>query len=91
MPLRRTARRDRPLFCADPTKQAYTEGATATVDEFAARLAPADPQAARGKAIGLFIRDGGDAATVQRPRGVDRKFADEVLERGIENAHMLMR
>jgi AcrR family transcriptional regulator len=74
--------------CADVTKQAYTEGATAIVEEIAARLAPADPQSARGKAIGLFTMLVG---TLQLSRALtDRKFADEVLERGIENAHTFM-
>jgi TetR/AcrR family transcriptional repressor of nem operon len=75
--------------CADVTKQAYTEGATAIADEIAARLAPADPQAARGKAIGLFTMMVG---TLQLSRALaDRKLADEVLEQGIENAHTFMR
>ncbi|MEV3908159.1 TetR/AcrR family transcriptional regulator [Streptomyces canus] len=70
--------------CADGTKQAYTEGATAIVEEIAVRLAPADPQSARGRAIGLFTMMVG---TLQLSRALaDRKFADEVLERGVENA-----
>ncbi|MFD3620578.1 TetR/AcrR family transcriptional regulator [Streptomyces sp. NPDC058676] len=74
--------------CADVTKQAYTEGATAIVEEIAARLAPADPQSARGKAIGLFTMM---VRTLQLSRALaDRKFADEVLERGIENAHTFL-
>ncbi|UUU36720.1 TetR/AcrR family transcriptional regulator [Streptomyces sp. CA-210063] len=75
--------------CADGTKQAYTEGATAIVEEIAARLAPADPQSARGKAIGLFTMVVG---TLQLSRALaDRRFADEVLEQGIENALTFMR
>ncbi|MGW2638278.1 TetR/AcrR family transcriptional regulator [Streptomyces sp. NPDC001348] len=74
--------------CADATKQAYTDGATAIVEEIAARLAPADPQSARGKAIGLFTMVVG---TLQLSRALaDRKFADEVLEQGIANALMFM-
>ncbi|MET9683295.1 TetR/AcrR family transcriptional regulator [Streptomyces coeruleorubidus] len=74
--------------CTDATKQAYTEGATAIVEEIAARLAPADPQSARGKAIGLFTMMVG---TLQLSRALaDRKFADEVLEQGIENARTFM-
>lgn len=54
------------------------------MEEIAARLAPADPQSARGRAIGLFTMMVG---TLQLSRALaDRKFADEVLERGIENA-----
>ncbi|MEV0643391.1 TetR/AcrR family transcriptional regulator [Streptomyces sp. NPDC050619] len=74
--------------CTDDTKQAYTEGTTAVVEEIAARLAPADPQSARGRAIGLFTMMVG---TLQLSRALaDRKFADEALEEGIENAHMFM-
>ncbi|MEV0227774.1 TetR/AcrR family transcriptional regulator [Streptomyces sp. NPDC050704] len=70
--------------CGDATKQAYTDGARDTVTEIAARLSPEDPQAARGKAIGLFTMMVG---TLQLSRALsDGKFADEVLERGIENA-----
>jgi TetR/AcrR family transcriptional repressor of nem operon len=75
--------------CGDATKQAYTDGAKANVEEIAARLAPADPQAARGKAIGLFTMMVG---TLQLSRALsDQKFADEVLERGIENALAFIR
>ncbi|WP_406470531.1 TetR/AcrR family transcriptional regulator [Streptomyces sp. NBC_01615] len=74
--------------CEGGTKQAYTEGAKAIVDEIAARLAPEDPRSARGKAIGLFTMMVG---TLQLSRALsDRKFADEVLEQGIENAHTFM-
>ncbi|WP_327312415.1 TetR/AcrR family transcriptional regulator [Streptomyces sp. NBC_01235] len=72
----------------DVTKQAYTEGATAIVEGIAARLAPADPQPARGKTIGLFTMLVG---TMQLSRALaDRKFADEVLEQGITNARTFM-
>jgi TetR/AcrR family transcriptional repressor of nem operon len=74
--------------CTDATKQAYTEGATAIVEEIAARLAPADPQSARGKAIGLFAMMVG---TLQLSRALsDREFADEVLKQGIKNAQTFM-
>ncbi|MFE9643387.1 TetR/AcrR family transcriptional regulator [Streptomyces sp. NPDC006365] len=74
--------------CADDTKQAYTEGATAIMEEIAARLAPADPQSARSKAIGLFTMVVG---TLQLSRALaDRQFADEVLEQGIANALTFM-
>ena len=69
-------------------KQAYAEGAPAIVEEIAARLAPADPRSARGRAIGLFTMMVG---TLQLSRALaDRKFADEVLERGVENARTFM-
>lgn len=75
--------------CGDGTKEAYTGGARDIVEEIAARLAPEDPQSARGKAIGLFTMMVG---TLQLSRALsDRKFADEVLEQGIENALTFMR
>ncbi|MEH0420721.1 TetR/AcrR family transcriptional regulator [Streptomyces sp. B21-083] len=75
--------------CGDETKQAYTEGAKAIVEEVAARLTPEDPGAARAKAIGLFTLLVG---TLQLARALsDREFADEVLERGTENALALVR
>jgi hypothetical protein len=53
-------------------------------DEFAARLAPDDPQSARGKALGLYTMAVG---TLQLSRALsDPGFSDEVLERGLKNA-----
>lgn len=70
--------------CGDATKDVYTDGARAILDELAARLAPEDPQSARGQAIGLYTMAVG---TLQLSRALsDRKFSDEVLEQGIENA-----
>ncbi|MFF4275713.1 TetR/AcrR family transcriptional regulator [Streptomyces sp. NPDC001536] len=75
--------------CGEATKQAYTDGARAIVDEIAARLAPADPQSVRGKAIGLYTMMVG---SLQLSRALsDQKFADDVLEQGIENALAFMR
>lgn len=75
--------------CGDGTKQVYTDGARDILEEVAARLAPEDPQSARGKAIGLFAMLVG---ALQLSRALsDRKFADEVLEQGIENALAFMR
>ncbi|MEW2121174.1 TetR/AcrR family transcriptional regulator [Streptomyces sp. NPDC005474] len=74
--------------CGEDTKQAYTDGARALVEEIAARLAPENPRSARGKAIGLFTMVVG---TLQLSRALsDPKFADEVLEQGIENALTFM-
>ena len=74
--------------CDDATKQAYTDGAGAIVDEIAARLAPEDPKSARRKALGLFTMLVG---TLQLSRALsDREFADKVLEQGVENALTLM-
>jgi len=75
--------------CEGATKQAYTDGARAILDEIAARLTPEDPQSARGKALGLFTMLVG---TMQLSRALsDPKLSDEVLERGIENALTFMR
>ncbi|MFF3335694.1 TetR/AcrR family transcriptional regulator [Streptomyces sp. NPDC002888] len=75
--------------CGDGTKQAYTDGARNILDEIAARLKPEDPKSARGTAIGLYTMLVG---TLQLSRALsDRKFADEVLEQGIENALAFMR
>jgi TetR/AcrR family transcriptional repressor of nem operon len=74
--------------CASATKDAYTDGARAIVDEIAARLAPDDPQSAFGEALGLFTMAVG---TLQLSRAVsDPKFADEVLEQGIQNARAFL-
>lgn len=70
--------------CGGATKQAYTEGARAILDEIAARLSPEDPPSARGRALGLFTMIVG---TMQLARALsDQKLSDEVLEQGIENA-----
>ncbi|MFD5340686.1 TetR/AcrR family transcriptional regulator [Streptomyces hawaiiensis] len=70
--------------CEDATKQAYTDGARAILNEIAVRLTPEDPQSARGEALGLYTLLVG---TMQLSRALsDPKFSDEVLERGIENA-----
>lgn len=59
------------------------------MDESAAHLAPDDPQSAHGKALGLFTMVVG---TMQPSRALsDPRFADEVLERGIQNALAFMR
>ncbi|MEW1718201.1 TetR/AcrR family transcriptional regulator [Streptomyces sp. NPDC093109] len=74
--------------CGDEAKRAYTDGARDIVAEIAARLAPGDPRSARGRAIGLFTMMAG---ALQLSRALsDRRFADEVLERGVENALALI-
>jgi AcrR family transcriptional regulator len=70
--------------CAAGTKDAYTDGARSIVDEIAGRLAPGNPRSAYGKALALYTMAVG---TLQLSRALsDPKFADEVLEQGIENA-----
>ncbi|WP_405607692.1 TetR/AcrR family transcriptional regulator [Streptomyces sp. NBC_00076] len=74
--------------CEDGAKQAYTDGTRDIVEEIAARLTPEDPKSARGTALGLFTMLVG---TLQLSRALsDRKYADEILEQGIENALTFM-
>ena len=57
-------------------------------DEIAARLAPDDPESARATTLSLFALLIG---TLQLSRALaDRQLADEVLERGIDNALALL-
>ncbi len=65
-------------------KEAFTDGLLSSTDELAARLAPDDPQSARGQVLSIFAMLVG---TVQLSRALaDRRLADEVLEYGIRNA-----
>jgi TetR/AcrR family transcriptional repressor of nem operon len=68
----------------DATKQAYTDGVLAFIDDIAARLAPHDPPSARARALSVYALLVG---TLQLSRALaDRQLADEVLEQGIHNA-----
>ena len=70
--------------CTDPTKQAYTDGVLAMIDDVAARLAPGDPQSARVKTLSVFAMMIG---TLQLSRALaDRHLADAILAQGIHNA-----
>jgi len=74
--------------CPAATKRAYTEGMLSIADEIASRLAPDDPQSARATTLSLCALLIG---TLQISRALaDRQLADEVLERGIENALALV-
>ena len=74
--------------CGEATKRAYTDGVLGLVDQIASILAPGDPQSARGQTVSLFALLIG---TLQLSRALaDRRLADEVLERGIENALALL-
>jgi TetR/AcrR family transcriptional regulator, transcriptional repressor for nem operon len=74
--------------CTDATKQAYTEGVLAFIDDIAARLAPHDPLAARATTLSVYASMVG---TLQLSRALaDRELADEVLEQGIHNALMAL-
>jgi TetR/AcrR family transcriptional repressor of nem operon len=74
--------------CTDATKQAYTDGLLAVIDEIAAHLAPDDPPSARAKTLSVFALMVG---TLQLSRALaDRQLADEVLQQGIHNALTLL-
>ncbi|MFF9809773.1 TetR family transcriptional regulator [Streptomyces coeruleorubidus] len=74
--------------CADPTKQAYTDGVLMVIDGIAARLAPDDPLSARTTALSAYAMMAG---TLQLSRALaDRQLADELLEQGIRNAFTLL-
>jgi AcrR family transcriptional regulator len=74
--------------CADPTKQAYTDGVLVVIDGIAARLAPENPLSARTKALSAYAMMAG---TLQLSRALaDGQLADELLEQGIHNALALL-
>lgn len=68
----------------EATKHTYTDGVLALADEIATRVAPDDPQSARGTTLSVFALLIG---TLQLSRALaDRQLADEMLEHGIHNA-----
>ena len=74
--------------CTDATRQAYTDGLLAVIDDVAARLAPHDPPSARVKTLSVLALMAG---TLQLSRALaDRQLADEVLDQGIQNALALL-
>ena len=74
--------------CTDATKQAYTDGLLAVIDDIAARLAPDDPPSVRAKTLSVFALMVG---TLQLSRALaDPQLADEVLDQGIRNALALL-
>ncbi len=74
--------------CSTTTRHAYTDGMLGLVDQFASILAPGDPASARGQTLSVLALLIG---TLQLSRALDdRRLADEVLERGIENALALL-
>ena len=74
--------------CTDATRQAYTDGLLAVIDDVAARLAPHNPPSARAKTLSVFALMAGTLAVL--PRLADRQLADEVLDQGIQNALALL-
>jgi TetR/AcrR family transcriptional repressor of nem operon len=74
--------------CAMDTKQAYTKGAKAILDEICARLEPQDPGSARGTALALYAMMVG---TMQLARALsDRKLSNAVLVEGIRSANAML-
>jgi len=75
--------------CTAATRKAYTAGTKAILDEICTRLAPEDPESARGTALALFTMLVG---SMQLSRAVsDKKLSNEVLEQGIRSADALIR
>jgi TetR/AcrR family transcriptional regulator, transcriptional repressor for nem operon len=75
--------------CTGATKKAYTAGAKAILDEICTRMAPQDPESARGTALALFTMLVG---SMQLARAVsDKTLSDAVLEEGIRSARGLIR
>jgi TetR/AcrR family transcriptional regulator, transcriptional repressor for nem operon len=74
--------------CDKDAKRAYTKGAKAILDEICVRLAPEDPDSARGTALALYSMLIG---TMQLARALsDRKLSDAVLEEGIRSAQAMI-
>jgi TetR/AcrR family transcriptional regulator, transcriptional repressor for nem operon len=72
----------------DATRQAYTHGLLAVIDDIAARLDPDDPPSARVKTLSVFAMMAG---TLQLSRALaDRQLADAVLDQGLQNALALL-
>jgi TetR/AcrR family transcriptional repressor of nem operon len=71
------------------TKKAYTAGTKAILDEICTRLAPDDPESARGTALALFTMLVG---SMQLARAVsEKKLSDAVLEEGTRSVEALIR
>jgi TetR/AcrR family transcriptional repressor of nem operon len=74
--------------CTETTKQAYTDGVLAMIDDVAARLAPDDPPSARVTTLSVFAMMVG---TLQLSRALaDRHLADAILAQGIHDALALL-
>jgi TetR/AcrR family transcriptional repressor of nem operon len=70
------------------TRQAFTDELIGVIDDIAARLDPADPEAARTDALTLF---GLMVGTLQLARALtDRELSDQLLARGTETALKLV-
>jgi hypothetical protein len=74
--------------CTAGTKKAYTAGVKAVLNEICRRLAPEDPQSARGTGLLLFTMLVG---SMQLARALsDRKLSNPVLEEGIHSAQAII-
>jgi TetR/AcrR family transcriptional regulator, transcriptional repressor for nem operon len=74
--------------CTEATKKAYTAGTKAILDEICTRLAPEDPESARGTALALFTMLVG---SLQLARAMsEEKLSDAVLEEGIRSARAIL-
>ncbi len=74
--------------CADPTRQAYTDGVLLVIDGMAARMAPGDPLSVRTRTLSAYAMMAG---TLQLSRALaDRQLSDDLLEQGIRNALTLL-
>jgi TetR/AcrR family transcriptional regulator, transcriptional repressor for nem operon len=74
--------------CPAATRQAYTDGVLAFIDDIAAVLAPHDPESARARTLSVYALMVG---TLQLSRALaDPKLADQVLDQGIQNALMVL-
>jgi hypothetical protein len=71
--------------CADATKRVYTDGVLAVIGDFAARLAPHDPQSAHAKVLSIYAVMIG--ALQLSPALADRQLAVEILGEGGEVVH----
>lgn len=75
--------------CTAATREAYTAGTKAILDEICTRLAPDNPESVRGAALALFTMLVG---SMQLARAVsDATLSEAVLEEGIQSAEALIR
>ena len=74
--------------CSDTTKQAFTGGVLAVVEDIAARLSPEDPETARLQTLSVYAAMVG---TLQLSRALsDQVLSDALLEQGVRNALALL-
>jgi TetR/AcrR family transcriptional regulator, transcriptional repressor for nem operon len=75
--------------CTDRTRQSYSDGINAIIDDLADRLVDVERPEARVAVLGMFASMVG---TIQLSRALsDRALADAVLDQGVRNALILIR